>query len=142
MLNIVILQGRFASDPELRHTNSGIPVTSFRFAVERDYKPQNGERKADFFDVTAWQHEAEFISSHFSKGEMATIHGRLENQKYTDRDDKTHQTTKVIVQNIYFCGSKGPKGRPEGPSCGQSLDSGCQPGEFDESECMDGDLPF
>ena len=34
MLNHLTIMGRLTADPELRHTQSDIPVTSFRIAVE------------------------------------------------------------------------------------------------------------
>ena len=37
MLNVVCLMGRLVADPELRHTQNQIPVTSFRIAVDRTY---------------------------------------------------------------------------------------------------------
>ena len=54
MLNKIFLQGRLVADPELRHTQSGVAVTSFRIAVDRNYKDrETGERKADFINVVA-----------------------------------------------------------------------------------------
>ena len=44
MLNVVCLMGRLAADPELRHTQTQIPVTSFRIAVDRTFPPKG---KAD-----------------------------------------------------------------------------------------------
>ena len=38
MLNRIIIMGRLARDPELRRTQSGVPVASFRLAVDRDFK--------------------------------------------------------------------------------------------------------
>ena len=38
MLNKIFLQGRLVADPELRHTQSGVAVASFRLAVDRDFK--------------------------------------------------------------------------------------------------------
>ena len=34
--NHIVLQGRMVRDPELRRTGSGVPVTSFTLAVDRD----------------------------------------------------------------------------------------------------------
>ena len=53
MLNKIILMGRLVKDPELRRTQSGTAVTSFRIAVDRDFKSQDGSKQADFFDVVA-----------------------------------------------------------------------------------------
>ena len=56
MLNKVFIMGRLGADPELRRTQSGIPVASFRLAVDRDFKDkQTGERATDWIDVTAWR---------------------------------------------------------------------------------------
>ncbi len=45
MLNKIFLMGRLARDPELRRTQTGTPVASFRLAVDRDFKDRNtGER--------------------------------------------------------------------------------------------------
>ena len=38
MLNKIFLQGRLVADPELRHTQNGVAVASFRLAVDRDFK--------------------------------------------------------------------------------------------------------
>ena len=62
MLNKIFLQGRLVADPELRHTQSGIPVASFRIAVDRDYKNQNGEKETDFINIVAWRGTGEFRS--------------------------------------------------------------------------------
>ena len=60
MLNKIFLQGRLVADPELRHTQSGVAVASFRLAVDRDFKDrETGERKADFFNVGAVLAKAE-----------------------------------------------------------------------------------
>lgn len=40
MLNRVILMGRITADPELKTTNTGVSVTSFSIAVDRNYVKQ------------------------------------------------------------------------------------------------------
>ena len=106
MLNHVTMMGRLTADPELRHTQSGIPVTSFRIAVDRNYADQEGEVKTDFYDVTAWRGTAEVISKYFSKGRMIAIDGRLETQRWTDRDGNNRVTVGIVAENIYFADSK------------------------------------
>ena len=67
MLNRIIIMGRLVRDPELRTTQSGIPVTSFTLAVDRDFKSRdNGEKSTDFIDVVAWRQTAEFVCKYFS----------------------------------------------------------------------------
>ena len=86
MLNKSIIMGRLTADPELRHTQSDVAVTSICLAVDRDFKPTNGERETDFIDIVAWRNTAEFICKYFTKGQMATVVGSIQTRKYTDND--------------------------------------------------------
>lgn len=106
MLNRVVLQGRFAGDPELRHTQNGVAVATFRLAVTRDFKEKDGERKADFISVVCWRGTAEFVSRFFQKGSLAVVEGRLQVRDYTDRDGNKRFATEVIADNVYFSESR------------------------------------
>lgn len=106
MLNIVALIGRLVYDPELKTTQNGINVCSFRIAVDRSFTRQGEERKADFIDVTAWRKDAEFVSKYFQKGSMISVQGRLETRPYQDKNGNNRTATEVIAAEVGFCGSK------------------------------------
>ena len=106
MLNRVTLQGRLTADPESRITNNNVYVTSFRLAVEGDYKDSNGERKSDFFNIVAWRGTAEFVIKHFRKGQMVIIEGKLQSRQYEDKNGITRYVTEVLAEHAYFAGSK------------------------------------
>lgn len=114
MLNIVILQGRLVADPEMKVTGSGVEVTSARIAVDRDFKDKNGERKADFFPITAWRGTAKFLADWFKKGQMIVVQGQLQNQEWTDKDGNKRITTEIVASNVYFGESKQSGSIPEG----------------------------
>ena len=117
MLNKIILMGRLSRDPELRRTQSGTAVASFTLAVDRDYKPQDGERETDFIDIVAWRGTAEFVSKYFSKGRMAIVEGRLQVRDWKDKDGAKRRSTEVIADNVYFGDSKrSESGTQEEPS--------------------------
>ena len=92
MLNRIVLMGRLTRDPELRKTQSGTAVASFSLAVDRDYKPQDGERETDFIDIVAWRSTAEFVSKYFTKGRMAVVEGRLQVRDWKDRDGNNRRS--------------------------------------------------
>ena len=79
MLNRVILMGRITADPELKTTNTGVSVTSFSIAVDRNYVKQGEERKADFFNIVCWRSTAEFVCRYFGKGSLIAVEGQLQN---------------------------------------------------------------
>ena len=106
MLNKIILMGRLTRDPELRKTGNGTAVTSFILAVDRDYKPQDGERETDFIDIVAWRGTGEFVSKYFTKGRMAVVEGRLQVRDWTDKDGAKRRNTEVIADSVYFGDSK------------------------------------
>ena len=117
MLNKIVLMGRLTRDPELRRTQSGTAVASFTLAVDRDYKPQDGERETDFIDIVAWRGTAEFVSKYFTKGRMAVVEGRLQVRDWTDKDGNKRRSTEVVADNVYFGDSKRPEsGTPAEPS--------------------------
>lgn len=107
MLNKVFLMGRLVADPEAKQTPSGVPVTTFRIAVARDFKnKQTGEKEADFVTIVAWRSTAEFVDRRFTKGRMAVVVGRLQIRPYTDKDGNKRNATEVVADDIYFGDSK------------------------------------
>ena len=107
MLNHIVLMGRLTRDPELRYTQSQVPVASFRLAVDRDFGGRDGgEKQTDFIDCVAWRQTAEFVSKYFTKGSMAVVSGRLQIRDWTDRDGGKRRNAEVVVDNIYFGESK------------------------------------
>ena len=107
MLNHIVLMGRLTRDPELRRTGSGIAVTSFRLAVDRDFAPKDGgERETDWIDCVAWRQTGEFVSKYFTKGRMAVVSGRLQIRNWTDKDGNKRSSAEVVADNVYFGDSK------------------------------------
>lgn len=105
MLNKALLQGRFTADPELRSTQSGVSVTTFALAVNRDFKKE-GQPDADFINCTAWRSTAEFVCKYFQKGMQAVVDGSIQTRSYTDKDGNKRTAFEVVVDNIYFADSK------------------------------------
>lgn len=106
MLNRVILMGRLVADPELKTTNSGISVTSFRIAVDRTYVKAGEERQADFFDIVAWRQTAEFVCRNFSKGSLIAVDGQLQSRNYQTKEGQNRTAIEVVADNVSFTGER------------------------------------
>ena len=153
MLNHIVLMGRLTRDPELRYTQSQIPVASFRLAVDRDFGGRDGgERQTDFIDIVAWRSTAEFVSKYFTKGSMAAVSGRLQIRDWTDREGGKRRSAEVVVDNMYFGESRRRDG-DSGDSRSSSYSSYGNSGSagkssapaasaFSELDDGDGELPF
>lgn len=136
MLNHVVIMGRLTKDPELRRTDSGIAVTSFTVAVDRDIANKDGERETDFFDCVAWRGTGEFVAKHFRKGQMIVVDGRLQVRRWKDKDDSKRRTTEIVADNIYFGDSKKDSPSNEQPKEDYSANN------FNMLEDEDSQLPF
>ena len=111
-MNTICLMGRLTADPELRSTQSGVAVTSFTLAVERDYTPKGQDKQADFIPVVAWRQTAEFVCKYFRKGQRAALTGSLQTRQYTDRDGSKRTAYEVVAEHVYFAESKKDSGAP------------------------------
>lgn len=144
MLNRAIVMGRLVRDPELRTTQSGVSVTSFTLAVDRDRKDDNGNRATDFIDVVAWRQTADFVCKYFSKGRMAIAEGRLQIREWKDRDGNSRRTAEIVADNVYFGDSKsdgGSQNQTRGYDAEASFTYSAQPQGFAAIEDPS-DLPF
>ena len=122
MLNVVVLMGRLVADPELKTTQSGNSVCTFRIAVDRGYTAKDEERNADFFTITAWRKTAEFICKYFQKGSLIAIEGSLQTRQYQDKSGSNRTATEVLASRVSFAGSKASE-KPAAQSSGQQTEN-------------------
>jgi single-strand DNA-binding protein len=141
-MNKVILIGRLVADPELRSTQSGKSVASYRLAVDRQNK-QDGQPDADFLNCVAWGKNAEFASKHLTKGTKIAVEGRIQTGSY-EKNGVKHFTTDIIVERHEFCESKKSSPSPDyGGSYQAPMPSYPAPNQqFAEMSDDDGGLPF
>ncbi len=144
MLNKWIVIGRLVADPELRTTQNGKAVASFRIAVERD---RTKEQKTDFFSCVAWSGTAEFISKWFKRGQLIALVGRAENREWQDKNGNKRLVTELTVSEAYFAGDKREDSRAGtnyAPAVGYPENDPTEPKQSDFEELI-GDnelLPF
>lgn len=107
-MNNFIGLGRLVKDPELRYLQSGMAVTNFTLAIERqmtkekkDEAKRRGETTADFIPVTVWGKQAESCAKYLAKGRMVAVHGRIQTGSY-EKEGKRIYTTEIVAQNIQF----------------------------------------
>lgn len=118
MLNVVAIMGRLVADPELRTTQQGTNVCTFRIACERSYTQKGQQRQADFVDIVAWGKTAEFICKFFQKGSMIAVDGSLQTRHYQGKDGSNRTAVEVVASNISFAGAKAA-GKPAAASYDQ-----------------------
>ncbi len=105
MLNKVLLIGHLTRDPEMRYTPSGIPVTTFRIAVNRP-KNSKGEQTADFIDIVTWRKLAEICGDYLKKGRLVAVEGSLRTRSYQTVDGQKRRVVEVVATSVHFLGRR------------------------------------
>ncbi len=108
MINKCILMGRLTRDPELRHTASNTPVTTFTLAVDRNVRRTNdsAQQTADFIDIVAWDTKADFAAKWFRKGQLVAVCGRVQSRKWQDNNGNNRTSIEVVADELHFAESK------------------------------------
>lgn len=113
MLNRVVLVGRITHDPEIKRTQSDIPVVNFQLAVNRLYTKNEADQQADFIRVVAWRRQAELIGQYVRKGALIGIDGRLQSNSYDDPTSGQRRTTfEVVADSVQFLESRSDGSSP------------------------------
>ncbi len=97
MINRIVLVGRLTKDPELRTTNTGKQVASFRIAVDRAFSQ---EQQADFINIVCWGQTAEFVSNYLTKGRLVGVDGRLQTRTWEDQEGHKRYDFEVVAERV------------------------------------------
>ncbi len=107
-VNKVILIGNATRDAELRHTQSGKPVSSIRLATNRVV---NGQEETQFHTIVCWDALAETTAKHVKKGDPLYVEGRLQYRSFQDEEGKERGVAEVVASDVQFLGRR--RGEPE-----------------------------
>lgn len=140
MLNVVAIMGRLARDPEMKMTQSGKHVITFRIACDRGRKDENGQSVADWLDVIAWDKTAEFVDKYFRKGSLIIVDGSIQTRTYQAKDGSKRTAVEILARNVNFAGGKTTDTASAEPPMGKQF----QQGNNDDFTVItdDDDLPF
>jgi single-strand DNA-binding protein len=103
-LNKMIIIGNLGSDPEMRFTPNGNPVTSFRVATNWRYTTGQGERKeeTEWFTVVAWNRLAEQCNQFLTKGRLVYAEGRLRSRTWEGQDGQRRFQNEIVADKVTF----------------------------------------
>ena len=109
MVNKVILIGNLGADPEIRYTQSGTAVATFRMATTEKFKWKDGQMQdqTEWHRIVAWARLAEICGEYLHKGSKVYIEGRLQTRKWTDQSGVEKYTTEIIAREMKMLSARG-----------------------------------
>lgn len=107
-MNKIHLIGRLTKDPELTFApGTGTAVTKFVLAVNRPQFDKSKPQEADFIPCVCFGKRAEAIANYVQKGHLFGCSGRLQINKYVDKEGLNRWSTDVVVEDFEFLQPKG-----------------------------------
>ncbi len=134
-VNRMTIIGNLGSEPEMRYTPSGRPVTSFRVATNWRYTTSEGERKeeTEWFTVVAWGRLAEQCNQFLTKGRLVYVEGRLRMRSWEGQDGQRRSRNEIVADRVKFLDRQGTA---------QSAEKAAEGEESETGELEPDDIPF
>ncbi len=111
MLNKAMIIGRLGREPELKYTQSGMPVTTLNIATDESYLDRDGNRveKTEWHRVSVFQRAAENCAQYLSKGSLVYVEGRIQTRKWQDQQGQDRYSTDIVANTVRFLDKKGDR---------------------------------
>ena len=131
-LNLCSFIGRAGRDPEMRYAASGTAVTNFSLAVGYKYKDTES---TEWVNVVCFGKLSELVHQYVQKGKQLFVSGRMQTDKWQDKDGNDRYTTKIIADKVQFLGSASDRPEAYKPREAEAY-------RHTEPEDDDGQIPF
>ena len=114
-MNKVFLIGNLTRDPEMRSTQSGVPVCNFSIAVNRRFRnAQTGQQETDFLNIVAWRQLAELCGRYLTKGRKVAVTGSIQTRTYEAQDGSKRSAFDIVADEVEFLSANQSSGAPSG----------------------------
>jgi single-strand DNA-binding protein len=111
-INRVILIGNLGNDPETRHTQGGMAVTTIRLATTSVRKDRDGntQERTEWHRVKFFGKLAEIAAEYLSKGSQVYVEGSIRYSEHTGDDGQKRYYTDIIADEMQMLGGRGDGG--------------------------------
>ncbi len=132
-VNKIIVIGNLGSEPEMRFTPNGRPVTSFSVATNWRYTTSEGERReeTEWFTVVAWGRLAEQCNQFLTKGRLVYVEGRLRLHTWEGQDGQRRARNEIVADRVKFLDRQAA-----------AMSSETKVAETENGEIQPDDIPF
>ena len=150
-MNKVFLIGNLTRDPEMRSTQSGVPVCNFSIAVNRRFRnAQTGQQETDFLNIVAWRQLAELCGRYLTKGRKVAVTGSIQTRTYEAQDGSKRSAFDIVADEVEFLSANQSSGAPSGdyhhapaaPAAPRAQAPAYAPADAGFTQVDDDELPF
>lgn len=141
--NKIFIFGNVGKDPIIKHYDSEKVMANFSVATTDRVKDQNGNfsDKTEWFNVSCWGQQANFVESYVRRGTPIFVDGRLRTREYTDQSGQVRSSLDVSANSVQLIGGGGGGRRADAPSAPKQDIPIAPPVDISAGDTTD-DLPF
>jgi single-strand DNA-binding protein len=101
-MNQIKLIGNLGKDAEVKTFSSGAKKTNFSMATTERYTNKRGETVSDtqWHNISFWGNSFEELEPQLKKGTTVTLIGKVQYNKFVDKEGKTRYITEIIAQEL------------------------------------------
>lgn len=101
-INKVIIVGNLGQDVETKYTSDGRAIANISVATSDNWTDKNGERheKTEWHRIAIFGKLAEITGQYLHKGSKVYVEGKLQTDKWTDKEGVERYTTRIIVSGF------------------------------------------
>lgn len=99
MRNRADLIGHVGNDPEIKTTQGGDKLATFRLATTERWKNGDGlkEERTEWHQITVWApHLVDLCSKYIRKGSTLSVVGTIRTETY-EKEGQKHYATKIVL---------------------------------------------
>lgn len=136
-VNKAIVLGHLGDAPKMAQTSGNVAVANLSVATSESWRDGNGEKqeRTEWHRVVFFGRLAEVAQQYLGKGSRVYVEGKLQTEKYQDKDGVEKYATKIIGNQMQMLDSKNDA-KSSGSSAKDYANKNVQADNFDD------DIPF
>ena len=149
-VNKVTLIGNLGNDPEVRYSGNGNAVANVSLATAESWRDKDSgeqQERTEWHRVVFFGRLAEIVSEYLHKGSQVYVEGRLQTNKWQDKEGNDRYTTQIVANEMQMLGGRGgtSNNKEPAPESDDTVDSSpkkSEPIAKSPADDFDEDIPF
>ena len=149
-VNKVTLIGNLGNDPEVRYSGNGNAVANVSLATAESWRDKDSgeqQERTEWHRVVFFGRLAEIVSEYLHKGSQIYVEGRLQTNKWQDKEGNDRYTTQIVANEMQMLGGRGgtSNNKEPAPESDDTVDSSpkkSEPIAKTPADDFDEDIPF
>ena len=149
-VNKVTLIGNLGNDPEVRYSGNGNAVANVSLATAESWRDKDSgeqQERTEWHRVVFFGRLAEIVSEYLHKGSQIYVEGRLQTNKWQDKEGNDRYTTQIVANEMQMLGGRAgtSNNKEPAPESDDTVDSSpkkSEPIAKSPADDFDEDIPF